>query len=143
MVAAEEAGFALGPLQNTFADAAARDTYAADNAAWLALYNGNRSLWIQVGGATGNIQRRNAAGNGWENVTGLIRGPTGNPGSSGAAGGGALEPYPTFVRTSISSAEDDIWLDLGFDWDQSVEHMAFTRTGGQRILLVPRCRDIR
>ena len=120
-------GFSLGPVQNEFATDAARNTYATANAAWLALYNADRSFWIQVGGVAGAIQRRNAAGDDWETVTGLIRGPTGGP---GAAGGGALEQYPTFARTSISTSEDDIWLDLGFDWDQSVEHMAFTRTGG-------------
>ena len=120
-------GFALGPEENEFATATARNSYATANAAWLALYNGDRSLWIQVGGVTGAIQRRNAAGNDWETVTGLIRGRTGGP---GAAGGGALEQYPTFARTSISAAEDDIWLDFGVDWDQSVEYMAFTRTGG-------------
>ena len=84
-------GFALGPVQNEFADVAARNAYALANATWLALYNADRSFWIQVGGAAGNIQRRNAAGDDWENVTGIIRGGTGVAGRAGAAGGGAIE----------------------------------------------------
>ena len=70
-------GFSLGPVQNEFTDNAARDAYATANAAWLALYNGDRSFWIRVGGAAGTVQRRNAAGTDWENVTGIISGPAG------------------------------------------------------------------
>ena len=119
--------FSLGPVQNEFADDAARNAYATANATWLVLYNADRRNWIRVGGAAGTLQRRNAAGDDWENVTGIV---SGERGVSGTPGGGALEPYPTFVRPSISSSEDDIWLDLGFDWDQSIEYMAFTRIGG-------------
>ena len=52
---------------------------------------------------------------------------------AGGGGGGAIEPYPTFAMSSISTSEDDIWLDLGFDWDQSIDYMAFTRTGGNAL----------
>ena len=73
-------GFALGPEQNEFADATARNSYATANAAWLALYNADRANWIEVGV---DIQRRNAAGNAWEDVSGIIRGSEGLPGKQG------------------------------------------------------------
>ena len=45
------------------------------HAAWLALYNADRSNWIRVGGAAGAIQRRNGGpGLGWEDVTGIVSG---------------------------------------------------------------------
>ena len=78
-------GFALGPAQNTFngngraAAEAARDAYANANAAWLARYNADLLFWIQLTWTGGNyaLQRRNAAGNGWEDVTNAIAGPRG------------------------------------------------------------------
>ena len=96
-------GFTLGPAQNTFgsattvttapgyaADQAAaetlRDAYATANAAWLALYTGDRSSYIRLiwtGNATA-FQRRNAAGTGWEDVTRLVPGTTGPVGPAGA-----------------------------------------------------------
>ena len=91
-------GVTLGPLQNTFGltttatKAAAetlRDTYALANAAWLALYTGDRSFLIHLIW-TGNAQayqRRNAAGTGWEDVTSVAPGTPGSPGGVGATGG--------------------------------------------------------
>ena len=76
-------GFALGPVQNEFATDAARNTYATANASWLALYNGDRSFWIRVGGAAGEIQRRNTAGTAWEEVTPVVSGETGVQGDQG------------------------------------------------------------
>ena len=96
-------GFTLGPAQNTFgsattvttapgyaADQAAaetlRDAYATANAAWLALYTGDRSSYIRLiwtGNATA-FQRRNAAGTGWEDVTRIVPGTTGPVGPAGA-----------------------------------------------------------
>ena len=86
----------LGPAQNTFGDAttadraaaeALRDAYANAQAAWLALYNGNRSFWIRLVWAAGTVeQRRNAAGDAWEDVTNVIRGPAGLPGAEGHLG---------------------------------------------------------
>ena len=96
------AAFDLGPAQNTFVGAtrtaaeSARDTYATANAAWLALYTANRSYRIALmesaSGPTYAFQRRDAAGTGWEDITGLVRGRQGIGGSDGAPGGGAIEP---------------------------------------------------
>ena len=77
-------GFALGPRQNEFANAAARDAYANANAAWLALYNADRGNWIRVVDVA-QIQRRNAAGTGWEDVSGVIEGRRGPIGPQGPA----------------------------------------------------------
>ena len=96
-------GFALGPSPNTFGTvatatmAAARallDAQASGDAAWLALYDANRSNYARLvwtGNATA-ILRRNAAGDDWENVTGLVVGPPGLAGTAGAPGGGAIVP---------------------------------------------------
>ena len=96
-------GFALGPEQNEFATNAARDTYATANAAWLTLYNAERLNWIEIGGAT--IQRRNAAGNAWENVTAAIRGPAGAastvPGPAGAEGAASMVPGPAGPASTV------------------------------------------
>ena len=83
----------LGPAQNTFGDAttadraaaeALRATYQGNNAAWLALYNDNRSFWIRLVWDDGTVeQRRNAAGDDWEDVTNVVRGPRG-PGPTDA-----------------------------------------------------------
>ena len=82
----------LGPSPNTFGDdttadrAAAevlRDTQAAD-ADWLAIYNGNLSFWIRLVWDDGVVeQRRNAAGDGWQDVTNVIRGAAGEGGADG------------------------------------------------------------
>ena len=73
-------GFSLGPLQNEFVDAAARDAYATANTDWLTQYNDDRANWIRTGGAAGQVQRRNVAGTAWENVTPIVSGPRGNTG---------------------------------------------------------------
>ena len=73
-------GFSLGPLQNEFVDAAARDAYATANVDWLTQYNDDRANWIRTGGAAGQVQRRNVAGTAWENVTPIVSGPRGNTG---------------------------------------------------------------
>lgn len=83
--------YGLGPPTNTFADATARDAYATANASWLAEYNGNRFFWIRVGT---DIQRRNAAGTAWENVTAVVQGPAG--------------PLPTkATNTDVDTETDD------------------------------------
>ena len=76
--------FALGPQQNTFVGAdravaqSVRDDYASANAEWLALYNTNRENKIglaeDVAGPYFAFQRRNVAGDAWEDVTGVVRG---------------------------------------------------------------------
>ena len=108
----------LGPVQNTFgigttvttapgytADKAAaetlRDAYATANAAWLALYTGDRSFYIRLtwtGNATA-FQRRNAAGTGWEDVSSVVPGTTGAVGAAGPAG-------PTRTATQIAALLD-------------------------------------
>ncbi len=117
-------GFALGPAQNEFADAAARDTYAGGNAAWLAEYNADRSFWIRVGGAAGNIQRRNAAGNGWENVTGVVSGPRGargNPGSDAAVNAANVDPLIQAYRGGIAGLTlDEPQIPAGIARDSEV-----------------------
>lgn len=79
---------ALGPEQNVFGDstsadkaaaAALRDTYASANADWLATYNSNRSFYIQLQwtGGSEQFQRRNVAGDAWEDAVSIEAGPTG------------------------------------------------------------------
>ena len=72
--------FTLGPTQNKFTGAdiaacrTARDTYATANAAWLTQYNGDRSFFIELDPTTGAtvFERRNVAGDAWEEVSNLI-----------------------------------------------------------------------
>lgn len=83
----------LGPATNTFgtsatADRAAaealRDAYAGANADWLAQYNGNLSFWVRLVWDDGVVeQRRNAAGDAWEDVTNVVRGLQGVKGDTG------------------------------------------------------------
>ena len=83
------ASYGLGPPTNTFSSNAARDTYAAANAAWLAQYNENRFFWIRSGTV---IQRRNADGDGWENVTAVVQGRRGEPGPAASVNAGNVDP---------------------------------------------------
>ena len=64
-------GFLLGPLTNEFTSIALRDTYATNNAAWLAQYDANPSFLVQVtvGGAASYYRRNGSA---WEDVNGII-----------------------------------------------------------------------
>ena len=91
------AALTLGPETNEFgttstANKAAaetlRDTYATANNDWLAEYNDNTDFFIELNWTGGGVayQRRNAAGDGWEDVSGLIRGGKGAKGDTGAAG---------------------------------------------------------
>lgn len=74
------AGFALGPPQNVFTNVAALTTYTADaaNAAWLAIYDGSLSLFVQVG--TDLYHRVNSA---WVELTPAVQGPKGDTGAKG------------------------------------------------------------
>ena len=147
-----DSGFSLGPEQNEFASNAARDTYAAANAAWLALYNADRAFWIESGV---DIQRRNVAGTGWESVAGIIRGATG-PGSTvpgpkgddgdpgpagadstvagppGAPGGGSLELIGTFDGDLVAN----IHADAGFDWPVDQDFFGYETNDGGSIFWV-------
>ena len=93
-------GRTLGPEKNTFGDQATadraaavvlRDAYAVANAVWLAQYSANRTFLILLKWAGGAevVQRRNIAGDDWEDVTDVIRGPAGND----------LTGTPTYVVT--------------------------------------------
>ena len=79
-------GFALGPETNTFGTAATasraaaetlRNTYAAANASWLAAYNADKSLIHLVWDDGDVVQRRNLAGDAWEDVDYLVVGRRG------------------------------------------------------------------
>ena len=81
-------GLTLGPPTNAFTAAtqalaeAARDTYAAANAAWLAQYDAEATFtiiltWPVVPANTVYQSRRS---NAWADVTGLVRGPKGAEG---------------------------------------------------------------
>ena len=86
----------LGPETNTFGTAATanraaaealRDAYAGNDADWLAEYNDNLGFWIRLVWNGGLVeQRRNAAGDDWEDVSNVIRGQQGDPGQPGPEG---------------------------------------------------------
>ena len=106
----------LGPAQNTFGDATTanraaaetlRDTYATANATWLAQYNDDLGLWIRLvwnGGVA--EQRRNSAGNGWEDVTNVIRGQAGSMGRDGTPGGGAWNSLGSHSESDPHASND-------------------------------------
>ena len=117
-------GFALGPAPNSFGSpatadmAAARvllDAQASGDAAWLALYNGDRSFYARLvwtGNATAFL-RRNAAGTDWENVTGLVAGVPGLAGTPGTPGGGAIEPTGIVLDLRTVSIPDEEFIATG------------------------------
>ena len=82
-------GFSLGPETNTFGTRATvnraaaetlRNTYAGANASWLAEYTGNRRFLIHLVWDDGDVlQRRNVAGNDWEDATDVVQGRRGPP----------------------------------------------------------------
>ena len=122
------AGLSLGPATNTFGDrttadrAAAvvpRNTYAGANAAWLALYNANRSFYILLRWDGGEaLQRRNAAGTDWEDATGLIVGPKGDAGaglSPGTAAQNEVRWNATAGRWEAVSTVSTVWFALTRD----------------------------
>ena len=115
----------LGPATNTFgiattADRAAaeviRDAYAAANADWLAEYNGKLSFWIRLVWDDGVVeQRRNAAGNAWEDVTNVIRGKIGPQGKVGVADDAAIDLRIASPARAVnpSGTFDDVRLPAG------------------------------
>ena len=94
-------GFSLGPEQNEFTGSTralaetARDTYTTANATWVAQYNADQSLLIELSGFTGSpiYQRRNVAGTAWEDATNVLAVDAGAINSviagTGLSGGGA------------------------------------------------------
>ena len=111
-------GRALGPRQNTFGDdstadrpaaEALRDAYAGANAGWLAQYNGNRSFLILLQWDDGDVvQRRNVAGDAWEDVTDVIQGPRGvqGPAADGLRTYSAVLTYDAAANTIELAAMD-------------------------------------
>ena len=124
-------GRTLGPATNTFGDdttadkaaaAVLRDAYAAANAAWLAQYaDRNLLILLRWTGDGEVVQRRNVAGDAWEDVTDVIRGPAGTDGANGAAGPGAI------VTTSATYSAADDEIDLGLAADPGVPAVIFWR----------------
>ena len=132
------AGFTLGPATNTFgvitttmaAAVTLRDDYATANADWLAQYDANGALMVRLlhtgtPGATYYVRAASA----WVTVTAAIEGPRGPGGIDGTAGGGAWDLLGTFSQT-VSTVQDDIWLDLGFAWPTDTDWMIVSRLGG-------------
>ena len=92
---------------NKAAAAAKRDTYAGANAAWLAEYDADRSSLIRLvwtGGAQA-FQRRNVAGDGWEDVTNVA------PGVKGDDGEGTTKPEIEAVVRTIFTDDLETKLD--------------------------------
>lgn len=117
-------GFDLGPSPNSFgtvatADmAAARallDAQASGDAAWLALYDANRSNYVRLvwTGNASAVLRRNAAADDWENVTGVVVGPPGLAGTPGAAGGGAFESTGIILDLTGVTINTDVLMSTG------------------------------
>ena len=132
------AGFTLGPATNTFgvitttmaAAVTLRDDYATANVDWLAQYDANGALMVRLlhtgtPGATYYVRAASA----WVTVTAAIEGPRGPGGIDGTPGGGAWELLGTFSQT-VSTVQDDIWLDLGFAWPTDTDWMIVSRLGG-------------
>ena len=87
-------GLTLGPPTNTFTAAtqalaeAARDTYAAANADWLAAYDDEPTYTIEINWpvAVTDTLYQSRRGGAWADVTGLIRGKKGAAGTDGDDG---------------------------------------------------------
>lgn len=145
--------FGLGPPQNAFASNTARDTYASANAAWLAQYNANRGFWIRVGAA---LQRRNAAGTAWEDVTPVVQGRRGVEGPQGPARPFSTDaPLPLAAAASVGTDADVPHADHVHPWDglatddelagarQAIESALVAHTSDSNIHLSPQqARDI-
>ena len=95
------AGFALGDAPNTFnaateaAAITARNTYASNNASWLAEYDDAPNLMVQV---TWPVSPTDAkffvrSNDTWVNVTPVITGPEGPKGDKGDTGGATVSAF--------------------------------------------------
>ena len=84
-----------------------------------------RLLHTGTPGATYYVRAASA----WVTVTAAIEGPRGPGGVDGTAGGGAWDLLGTFSQT-VSTVQDDIWLDLGFAWPTDTDWMIVSRLGG-------------
>ena len=79
--------FRLGPETNIFtgtnraAATTSRNTYATANPSWLTIYNENLTFFIRLEyGTNVTYEARNAAGNGWEDVSNIVEGDDGPQG---------------------------------------------------------------
>ena len=107
---------ALGPQTNTFGTAATanraaavalRNAYANANAAWLALYDANRGFFIQLEWSDGDaLQRRNRAGDDWEDVTSIIVGPRGPGPTDEQVTAGVQTGVKAYARTGGPQVPD-------------------------------------
>ena len=87
-------GFVLGPATNTFnaatqaAGVTARNTYATNNATWLAQYDANPNLMVRVTWPTTPTSSAYyaRAASAWVEVTGVVTGPEGEKGDKGDQG---------------------------------------------------------
>ena len=101
-------GFPLGETPNSFmgdsktAAAMARDTYAADNATWLAGYDGNDGAHIQLL-YDGKVQYQNRQSNRWEDV-----GDEFTPALALATAFDALQTRVEQTETDITSTASDV-----------------------------------
>ena len=147
---------ALGPEQNIFgtvttADRAAaealRDTYEAANTDWLALYNADRNFYILLKWDDGEqIQRRDVAGNDWEDVTRVAVGPRG-PGPTDAQIQAEVKPFARVGGPVVPDAEIDADIARDIEIPDVTDFLdeaevdarvvagtkAFARTGGGQV----------
>ena len=126
----------------------------------LAEYDANPTFtitlnWPAVPTNTVYQARRSSA---WADVTGLVRGPRGiggvdgtdgtagtdgtdgtdgvdgSAGTDGASGGGALQLLGTVGPRTVTAAQDDLWIDLGFDWPDDSDFIVYRRVGGALLI---------
>ena len=101
--------FGVQATASKVAAAALRTIYETANAIWLAAYNGNTDFFTRLvwTGGESQLQRRNAAGTAWEDVTGVIAGAVLPHGSTALSelrwDGGAWAPAST-IQTVYAAA---------------------------------------
>ena len=139
----------------------ARDTYATANPLWLAQYDDEPTFTIIISWPvtpTSTIYQSRRS-NAWADVTVLIRGQSGSSGAAGtdgtdgltdgtdgtdgsagtdgmdgASGGGALQLLGTVGPRTVTAAQDDLWIDLGFDWPDDSDFIVYRRVGGALLI---------
>ena len=122
-------GFALGPAPNEFTTVALRDAQYAADAAWAALYNGDRANWVRVAGA--DIYRRNVAGTAWEAVTAAIAGPAGARGPAGVADDNAIDArIAPYARIAPSGTMADAQIPAAIARDAEIATAISNLRGG-------------
>lgn len=121
---------------DVFADAAARTLYfgTTDSTAYLNFVN-DEFLAVIIGTLAIPTDFQTYTGDDsayddslWVSRTDAVQGGTGASGSMGAPGGGAIDLLGVFGMNAILATQDDIWLDMGFDWPTDSDWIAFRRT---------------